>query len=145
MQTTPRAPTSAVERVATLARGAGVGIVATAVDLASLAVLVHAFGFSARVASVPALLLGVVIQFVGSKLVTFRNRDRAWGAQALRFAAVEAVGFAANVALFDVAVRNVALPPVALRLVTTNVIYFCVCLPLWARIFRGRTREEALG
>ncbi len=144
MSTSPRVRTSTVEHITTPARGAGVGAVATAVDLATLAALVHAFGVSARVASAPALLLGVVIQFVGSKLVTFRNRDRAWGAQAVRFAAVEAVGFVANLALFDLATRNVALPPVALRLVTTNAVYFCVCLPLWARIFRGRTREEAL-
>ncbi len=134
-----------MERVATLARGAGVGAVATAVDIVTLAALVHAFGVSARVASVPALSLGVVIQFIGSKLVTFRDRDRAWRPQALRFAAVEAVGFAANLALFDLAVRVVALPPVALRLVTTNVIYFCVCLPLWARIFRGSARGELPG
>ena len=142
MRTSRRVSSRVIERVATLARGAGVGAIATVADLTTLAVLVHSFGVTARAASAPALVLGVVIQFVGSKLVTFRNRDRAWGSQALRFAAVEAVGFAANLALFDLAVRHVAVAPVALRLVTTNLVYFGVCLPLWSRIFHT-PRPEA--
>ncbi len=122
----------------TLARSAGVGAVATAVDLATLAVLVHALGVSARAASAPALCLGVVVQFAGNKLVAFRDRDPDWVPQAARFLLVEAAGFAANLALFDLAVRHVPAPPVALRLATTSLVYFGVCLPVWAQIFRAR-------
>jgi putative flippase GtrA len=105
------------------------------VDLATLALLVHAFDLLPRVASAPALGLGVLVQFVGNKCFAFRDRDPRWAPQALRFALVEALGFAANLVLFDLAVRAVALPPVALRLVTTNLVYFGICLPLWSRIF----------
>lgn len=132
------------DRIATLTRSAGVGAVATAVDLATLAVLVHALGVTARAASAPALALGVAVQFVGNKRVTFRDHDPNWIPQAWRFLLVEALGFAANLALFDFAARHVALPPLALRLVTTNAVYFAVCLPLWSRIFRAPpARAEA--
>jgi putative flippase GtrA len=138
MKHQPDAASRVFDRVAQLARGAGVGAIATSVDLFTLALLVHAFGVSPRVASVPALSLGVVVQFVGSKLLTFRERESPWGPQALRFLSVEAFAFALNVALFDAAVRALPLTPVVLRLVTTNLVYFGVCLPLWARIFRTR-------
>lgn len=136
---TPTAPPSLAtphRSLATVLRSAGVGAVATLTDLTALALLVHVGRISARAASPVALLLGVAVQFVGNKLVAFRDRDPRWASQAARFAAVEAVAFAANVALFDVAVQHVALPPVALRLVTTNLVYFGLCLPLWSRIFR---------
>ncbi|MBI5513758.1 MAG: GtrA family protein [Deltaproteobacteria bacterium] len=124
-------------RVALLARSAGVGAVATAADLGTLALLVHGLHWDARQASAPALALGVLVQFVGNKLFAFRDRDPRWARQALRFLAVEALGFVANLVLFDLAVRAVPTAPVALRLVTTNLVYFCVCLPLWTRIFRS--------
>ena len=145
MQTLVRVKTSRrtlSDRLATLVRSAGVGAVATAVDLVTLALLVHGLGLSARVASAPALCLGVAVQFFGNKLVAFRDRDPNWIPQAARFLGVELVGFAANLALFDLAVRHVAVAPVALRLVTTNLVYFGVCLPLWSRIFHT-PRPEA--
>jgi putative flippase GtrA len=129
-----------ITRLDTLVRSAGVGAVATLADLLTLALLTHGLGVAARAASAPALCVGVAIQFVGNKRFAFRDDDPAWASQALRFAAVEALGFAANLALFDLASRRVALPPVALRLVTTHLVYFGVCLPLWSRIFRGPAR-----
>jgi putative flippase GtrA len=124
------------KRLALVTRSAGVGAVATVADLGALALLVHGLRWDPRQASAPALALGIVVQFVGNKLLAFRDRDPRWALQALRFLAVEALGFVANLALFDLAVRLVPAPPVALRLVTTNLVYFCVCLPLWTRIFR---------
>ncbi len=130
-------------RVDVLVRSAGVGALATAVDLAALALLTHGLGLAARAASAPALCLGVAVQFVGNKRFAFRDDDPAWAAQALRFAAVEALAFAANLALFDLASRALPLPAVPLRLVTTSLVYFGVCLPLWTRIFQGARREGA--
>lgn len=125
------------QRLGVLVRSGGVGALATAIDLLTLAALTHAAGLPARVASVFALSLGVAVQFVGNKLVTFRDRSPRWGAQARRFLAVEAVAFAANLALFDLALRAAPhAPPVALRVVTTNVVYLGLCLPLWSRIFQ---------
>jgi len=119
-------------------RSAGVGILATVVDLAALAILVSGFGVSPHVASMPALALGIAIQFVGNKLFAFADPSRAWVKQGAQFLGVEALGFVANIVLFDLALRLTHLPYLPLRLVTTNLVYFAICLPLWSRIFRVR-------
>jgi putative flippase GtrA len=125
----------------TVFRSACVGVLATVTDLAALTLLTSVAGLHVRIASVPALALGIVVQFVGNKLFAFRDRDPRWRTQAIRFAGVEALGFIANLALFDGIVRVVVLPPVVLRLVTTNVVYFCVCLPLWGRVFSKNNKS----
>ena len=56
-------PLSLRERVVIAIRSAGVGVVATAIDLGALALLVSGLGIDARIASVPALCLGIVAQF----------------------------------------------------------------------------------
>jgi len=127
-----------LQGVLVVVRSAGVGIVATATDLVALAILVSGFGIDPRVASVPALALGVAIQFVGNKLFAFADPSRAWVRQGVQFLGVEAVGFVANLVLFDLALTLTHLPYLPLRLVTTNLVYFAICLPLWSRIFRTR-------
>jgi putative flippase GtrA len=130
-----------LDRFGKIARSLGVGALATVADLLTLAFFVGVLGVSARVASVPALATGIVIQFVGNKLFAFEDRSRRWGKQAALFLCVECVGFAANVLAFDVAVRAIPLPYWLVRLVTTNAVYFAVCLPAWSFIFRS-TKEE---
>lgn len=134
-------PARPLERLLVALRSMGVGGLATLVDLGLLVLLVSAAGLSPRLASPVALLCGVGLQFVGNKLVAFRDRSPRWAAQALRFAGVELLGFVANLWLFDVAVRFVPLPMLALRLVTTSLVYFALCLPLWSLIFRPTTQE----
>jgi putative flippase GtrA len=119
-------------------RSACVGALATITDLVALTLLTSVVGLHVRVASAPALVLGVVVQFVGNKLFAFRDRDSRWATQAIRFVCVEVLGFIANLALFDGIVRVVVLPPVVVRLITTSVVYFCVCLPLWGRVFSNK-------
>jgi putative flippase GtrA len=126
-------------------RSMGVGAIATAVDFGLLALLVSGLGVDPRLASAPALALGVVAQFVGNKLVAFRDHSRAWLRQGALFFAVEALGFAANLVLYDLAMRATSGPYLLVRLVTTNVVYFGLCLPLWARIFRPSHGEAAHG
>ncbi len=118
-------------------RSMGVGAAATLLDLGVLALLVSALGVSARLASAPALLLGVTAQFVGNKLFAFRDRSRDWVRQGLGFFAVEALGLLANLALFDLAVRHTAVPYLLARLGITSLVYFAVCLPLWSLVFRA--------
>lgn len=127
-----------LERYQRVLRSAAVGLVATLVDLAALSVLISAFAWTPRSASLPALALGVATQFVGNKIFAFRNRERAWLRQGAKFAIVEAASFSLNIALFDIAVTRLPLPPVAVRLVTTSVVYFAFCLPLWSHIFREK-------
>lgn len=126
---------------ATVLRSAGVGTVVTVVDLALLALLVSAAGVSTRIASPIALAVGVAIQFFGNKLLAFRDSSPQWARQASAFLAVEGLGFVANAVLYDLAVQHVPLPYVLLRIVTTSLVYFTICLPLWTRIFAAPAPE----
>jgi putative flippase GtrA len=123
-------------------RSAGVGSLATAVDLIALTILVHGWGLAPSQASIPALVLGVGAQFVGNKLFAFRDRSKDWLQQAALFGGVELGAFALNVALYDLAVTRTSLPYLPLRLATTSLVYFAFCLPLWSLIFRPTERRE---
>jgi putative flippase GtrA len=129
-------------KLVVLFRSAGVGALATAVDLGALAILVSLFELSPRLASLPALALGIATQFVGNKLFAFGNRSRRWLRQGAQFAAVEALGLLLNLALFDLAVTHTPLPYLAARVLSTSLVYFAVCLPLWSRIFRPELHPE---
>lgn len=126
-----------------VACSATIGLLATATDLVALGVLVSGFGLSPRVASVPALALGIAVQFVGNKWFAFGDRSRDWLRQGAQFLGVESLGFVANIVLFDLAVTLTKLPYLPLRLLTTNLVYFAFCLPLWSLIFRTRTQESS--
>lgn len=129
--------------LATVARSATIGILATLTDLTALALLVSGFGMSPRLASMPALALGIAVQFVGNKWFAFGDRSPAWLRQGAQFLGVETLGFAANLLLFDLALRFTQLPYLPLRLLTTNLVYFAICLPLWSLIFKNRTEESS--
>lgn len=119
-----------------LKRSALVGAFATVLDLGALAVGVELLHLDPRVVTPFALGLGVVAQFVGNKLLAFRDTSRAWARQAMLFLAVEAAGYTANVALFALLSSLVPVPYLVLRLVIGSVVYFGLCLPLWSKIFR---------
>lgn len=123
-----------------VARSLLVGSLATLFDLGTLALLVHAVGLDPRMASLPALSIGVVAQFFGNKLFAFQDYRADWLRQGLLFLAVEALGFLANLLLFHLAVTFTPLPILPLRLAITSLVYFGLCLPLWSRIF---SREGA--
>lgn len=120
---------------AILARSAVVGFVATALDFAVLSLLVSGFGVSARLASLPALALGIVVQFFGNKQLAFRDRSPAWLRQAGLFLGVEGLGLLSNLVVFDRLLVWTPLPYLLCRVLSTSLVYFAVCLPLWARIF----------
>jgi putative flippase GtrA len=126
-----------LKRLFIVLRSAAVGLLATVADLVALAVLVDAVGLSPRHASLPALALGIGVQFVGNKCFAFADRSPRWAEQGLLFLGVEALGMAANLVLFDLAVTHLSLPYLALRIATTSIVYFAICLPLWSRIFQA--------
>lgn len=128
-------------RIATLVRSIGVGGIGTLTDLAVLTLLASGIGMGPRLASPIALAAGLLVQFFGQKLFAFRDTRRAWGSQAALFLLVEAVAFALNLVLFDLAVRFVPIPYVLLRVGVQFLVYMGVCLPLWSRIFDGRSQE----
>ncbi len=130
-------PPSLLARAATAVRSAGVGALATAVDLSVLAVLVHVTGVAPREASPLALLLGVAVQFLGNKVFAFRDRSGAWGRQALAFGAVEVVALALNLVGFEILALRLGVPVLAARIVVSAVVYGGFCLPSWSMVFRA--------
>lgn len=119
-------------------RSIGVGGIATGADLLVLAVAVSGFGVGARIASIPALLVGIAVQFVGNKWFAFEDRSRAWVKQGALFLAVEAAGLIANAVVYDLLIQHSTIPYLLARLISTSLVYFGICLPLWSLIFRPR-------
>ena len=127
--------------IGTFSRSAGVGLVATALDFLALVALVSGVGLPPRVASLPALSLGIVVQFVGNKWLAFRDPSRDWLRQASTFLGIEALGFVCNAVCFDRLVALTPLPFVVCRVLSTSIVYFGVCLPLWSRLFSNSERS----
>jgi putative flippase GtrA len=123
-------------------RSALAGGTATLVDLASLATAVGVLGVAPRVASVPALLAGALVQFLGNRYFAFRAASRGTlPRQAALFAATEATALLLNAALFDLVARRVALDAgsaLVARALTTNLVYLAFSYPMFRRIFAAR-------
>ena len=124
------------------------GGAATIADVAVLALLVAVVGLSPRVASVPALIVGGVVSFVGNRHFAFRAARGSLARQALLYAIVELAALAANGVLFDVVMR--LLPPglawayVPVRLVTSHLVFLAWSYPLWRLVFRVPRPAEAV-
>ena len=124
------------QQLIVLVRSAGVGVVATLVDLSALLLLTEGLSLSVRLASPPSLLLGILVQFVGNKIFAFGDHSRAWTRQGVQFALVEILAAVVNLVLFDLAVQYTPIPYVAARLLITMSVYLGICFPLWTKVFR---------
>jgi putative flippase GtrA len=124
------------------------GGAATLADVAVLALLVSAFGLAPRLASLPALVVGGVVNFLGNRHFAFRATSGSLAKQAVLYAVVELAALAANGVLFDVVMR--LLPPglawayVPVRLVTSHVVFLAWSYPLWRLVFRVPRSAEAV-
>ena len=130
--TTPHLP-------GTLRRSALIGIAATLADLAMLALLVHGLGVAPGWANVPALTLGLVIQFVGNKFWAFKDRSldpSALAVQGSAFLVVEVVAFLLNAGLFHVFAVMLGVPALVARVVASAAVYFGFSYRFWTKIFR---------
>lgn len=119
----------------TTSRSAAVGVAATALDFVTLTALVSWLGVAPRIASLPALCAGIAVQFVGNKHFAFRDGTPGWPRQLLLFLSVEALGVLGNLLIFDRLIAWTPLPYLVCRMLSSSLVYFSVCLPLWARLF----------
>ena len=131
-----------------LLRSGAAGAAAALTDLAMLTSLVTVAGITPRAASVPSLLAGNVVMFVGQKLVAFRTRGTDVRRELVLFALVQAGGFLLTAGLYDLAMRFA--PPgrfmfLFVRLVTTNLVWLAYSFPLWHFVFRTRGRQSRGG
>jgi putative flippase GtrA len=124
--------------IRTVSRGALVGAAATLADLVALVLLVT-LGVAPAVASLPALAIGVAVQFIGSKLFTFEARHGSLAEQGALFLLVEAGALVLNAMLFDLGLKLTPVPYPILRLAISSAVYFGFSLPLWSLVFRRRT------
>ena len=127
------------KKIARLLRAGLAGVAATGSDFAALAVLVSVLHVDPRVANVPALLAGGVVNFLGNRHFAFRAQAGHVGKQAAGYAAVEIVALAMNGLLYDAVLR--AEPQAAplywlVRLVTSHLVFLLWSYPLWRRVFR---------
>lgn len=113
-----------------------VGALATLVDLVALGVAVEQLGVDPRIANVPALLLGLLVQFFGNKFWAFQDHSRAWLRQGGAFVLVEAGALLLSATLFHLVIGTGLLPYLPARLLVQAVVYLSFSMPLWKRIFR---------
>jgi putative flippase GtrA len=136
-------PRRLANSVLTFARGSAVGIVATLVDMAVLALLVELVGLSPQAANVPALLAGAVVQFLGCRHVVFKSAQGSVMQQTIGFALTEAGTLALNGLVFHLLVSVSPLPYAVARAVGTFVVFIGFSFPLWKRVFRAGTQASA--
>lgn len=119
----------------TFGRSALVGLLATVADLGVLWLLIEGAGAAPGLANVPGLIAGLLLQFVGNKYFAFADRSPLTPSQVGRFAAVEAVTFALNLAAFHLLAVCLGLPFVVSRLAGEGLVYVGYSSPRWRRIF----------
>lgn len=124
------------------------GGAATLADLVVLALLVSVLGVGPRIASIPALAAGGVVNFIGNRHFAFRAAGGSLVRQAGLYAIVELAALAANGALYDVAMRHLpaglAGAYVAVRLITSHLVFLAWSYPLWRLVFRVPRPAHAL-
>ena len=129
-----------------MVRSAAAGLAATGADLATLSILVVGAHWPPRLANVPALLVGGIVNFVGNRVYAFHARGGNAGLQAAGFTVVELVALALNGLLYDIVLRLVpgARPLYWLvRLATSHAVFLGWSYPLWGRVFRVQQLRDA--
>jgi putative flippase GtrA len=133
-------------KLLTLLRAGVAGLAATAADLAMLTVLVSVLHVDPRLASLPALVVGGGVNFLGHRHFAFRARDGHVGKQVAGYTAVEIVALALNGLLYDTVLRLVPGARAAywlVRLATSHAVFLGWSYPLWRRVFAVRVAPTA--
>lgn len=120
----------------TLRKSAVVGLLATLADMALIALFVHGLALSPAIANVPALSLGLLIQFWGNKRYAFEDKSPVSARQTTAFLVVEAVAFALNAVFFHVLAVGFEVTPLLSRALASAFVYFAFSYRLWQIIFR---------
>ena len=123
-----------------LLESAGVGALSSLVDFASLFVLVNAFHVPPVGANIPALLLGLVVQFIGARHVVFRDSKVTLKMQLVGFLVTELGAFLLNALLFHAFVAGLHMPYLMARLIGSFVVFVSFSFPMWNFVFRPSPR-----
>jgi putative flippase GtrA len=121
------------------------GIAATGADLGALFALIDLCGWPPTAANVPALLLGVSLQYAGNKYYAFEDKRPPTPRQVGLFGLVEAGTFALNALAFHVLVTVTAAHWLVARAAGSFAVYTAFSYPLWARLFQPRSPASRSG
>ena len=127
------------QRVLTFLRATVSGALATLSDLGVLSLLITLFHVPARIASIPALLVGGIVNFIGNRRFAFRARTGSLSKQIVLYSIVEVLALALSAVLFDAALVHVHLAQNVyplVRLACGSLVFFLWSYPMWNRIFR---------
>lgn len=124
-------------------RSVGVGLLATGVDIALLWLFIHFAGFTPAQANLPALLVGMAVQYVGNKYVAFEDRSSDHLRQGSLFALVEGGTLGLNALGFHFLVTLTDVPYPLARVGVTLAVYLAFSFPLWRLIFRPSPRRRS--
>ena len=131
---------------ARLVRSLLAGGVATFVDVAVLAIATSALRIPARPAGVVALLAGAAVAFWTQRTLAFRAvRPGTTGIQLARFVVAELLAVALNALFYDTVLRlhpSLEASCVAVRLVTSHLVFLFYSFPVWHWVFRPQLAPE---
>lgn len=102
--------------------------------------MVNVFHLPAVGANVPALLLGLVVQFVGARHVVFRDSEVTLKTQLVGFLVTELGSFILNALLFHAFVAGLHMPYLVARLVGSFLVFVSFSFPMWNLVFRPAPR-----
>ena len=129
-------------------RSAATGGAATVTDLAVIAIATFVLHLDPRVANVPALLAGALVQFLGNRHYAFKSASGSLKRQLVLFAITEAVALTLNAVLYHAVATAFVLTPAAAvlaRALTTNLVYLLWSYPVWKRVFRPSPQPMSVG
>lgn len=122
----------------TFIRSVAVGLVATAADIGTLALLINVAGLSAVQANVPALIVGIAFQYLGNKYFAFQDQSKDHLRQGALFTLVEAGTILLNIVGFHLLVTLTPIPYYLVRPLVTLSVYCGFSYPLWKKVFAPR-------
>lgn len=137
----PRAHEPLLARVWRFGRSVLVGGAATLADWAALLLMVEAFKQTAVVANVPALAIGMAVQFIGCRHLVFQAARGSLRRQLGGFAVVEVLTLALNGLTFHVLVTLTPVPYWLARPLGTFVVFAGFSYPLWKWVFHGSLKD----
>jgi putative flippase GtrA len=124
-----------------LVRSGGAGILATVADVGTLTLLVSVFGVEPVRASVPSLVFGSIVMFLGHKYFVFEQRSvSTLGRETVLFTVVQVVGIVISTWVYKVLL---GLAPifqshyVLVRLAANNLVWLGYFFPLWHYVFKS--------
>ena len=120
-------------------RTALTGGAATLVDLAVLALCIYGLGVDRRIASMPALFAGALVQFFGSRHYAFKASEGCIKRQAFWFTVTEIITLGLNALLYDLLV--VQFPSdgaweLLVRVISLNAVFLLWSFPVWHYVFK---------